>query len=444
MLELFQNKIIPKMVSISRLKYLQVLVASFMLSFPVTIVGSIAVVLINIPFMPDWYVNTMTAVLGNTNNATMGIMALFVSFGIGYYMAKNSGVDDEAQFVGVASLAAFLVVTPTTLITEGGETVSGIFQISNLGASGMFVGMIISFVAAELYCFVKRKGWKITMPDAVPETVSKSFSALIPMVFSVLSVVLINFIIVTVFGNDMHSLIFGWIQAPLMGVIGGSFISFLLIQFSIQFLWFFGIHGHNVVNPIIQPITAALGLENLEAFTSGAPRVHIYTQQFQDVFTVGIGGSGMTLTVVLLMIFIMKSKTLKSLGKLAIGPGLFNVNEPIIFGLPIVLNPLAFIPWVFGTIIAGSIAYFAMKLGIVPLTTGVAIPWTTPIFISGMMATNSIAGGILQLVQAAVIAVIWFPFLKMMDKQYLVADNEDDEDFSEFADLNFNDDELEG
>lgn len=426
MLDFFQNKVVPKMVAVSRLKYLQVLVASFMLAFPVTIVGSLAVVLMNIPFMPQGYIDAMTAVFGNTNNATMGIMAVFVAFGIGYYLAKNSGVEDEAQFVGIASLAAFLIVTPTTIVTEAGETVSGVFQISKLGASGMFVGMIIAFVAAELYCFVKRKGWKVTMPDVVPETVAKSFSALIPMIFSLVSVVMINFVIVTAFGKDLHALIFGWIQAPLMGLIGSSYISFLVIQFAVQFLWFFGIHGHNVVNPIIEPITAALGLENLEAFTAGVERTHIYTKQFQEIFTVGLGGSGMTLIVVLMMIFFMKSKALKDLGKLAVGPGVFNVNEPVIFGLPIVLNPIAFFPWVIGTILAGSVAYWSMALGIVPLTTGVAIPWTTPIFISGMMATNSLAGGLVQLVQALVIAIVWFPFLKIMDKQYLAEDNQEE------------------
>lgn len=425
MLDFFQNKIIPKMVAFSRLKYLQVLVASFMLAFPVTIVGSVAVVLTCLPFVPESFTNIMTSIFGNTNNATMGIMAVFVSFGIGYYLAKNNGIEDEAQFVGMASLASFLVVTPTSLVTEAGETVSGIFQISNLGASGMFVGMIVSFVAAELYCLVKRKGWKITMPDVVPPTVANSFSALIPMVFSVISVVLINFAIVSIFGDDMHSLIFGWIQAPLMGVIGGSFISFLIIQFVIQVLWFFGIHGNNVMNPIIQPVTATLGLENLEAFTSGVERTHIYTQQFQEIFTVGLGGTGMTLMVVLIMLFFMKSKTLKNLGKLAIGPGVFNVNEPVVFGLPIVLNPLAFFPWVFGALLAGSVAYWAMALGIVPLTTGVSVPWTTPIFISGMMATNSLAGGVLQLVQALIIGVVWYPFLKVMDKQYLAEDNQE-------------------
>lgn len=197
----------------------------------------------------------------------------------------------------------------------------------------------------------------------------------------------------------------------------------MVTQFLIQFLWFFGIHGHNVVNPMITPILQTLGLQNLEAYTAGLERTNIFTMQFQEIFTVSLGGSGMTLIVVLMMIFFMKSKTLKSLGKLAIGPGAFNVNEPVIFGLPIVLNSLAFIPWVFGTMISAAIAYFAMKLGIVPLTTGVAIPWTTPIFISGMMATNSIMGGVLQLVQALIVGVIWFPFLKMMDKKYL--DNDD-------------------
>ncbi|MFR1905584.1 MAG: PTS sugar transporter subunit IIC [Clostridium neonatale] len=305
---------------------------------------------------------------------------------------------------------------------ESGEVVDGIFNISNLGASGMFVGMIVAFISAELHCFVKRKGWKISMPEMVPETVAKSFSALIPMLFSLTIVTLMNYVITTVCGDDLHSLIFTWLQAPLLG-IGGSFGALMVTQFLIQFLWFFGIHGHNVVNPMITPILQTLGLQNLEAYTAGLERTNIFTMQFQEIFTVSLGGSGMTLIVVLMMIFFMKSKTLKSLGKLAIGPGAFNVNEPVIFGLPIVLNSLAFIPWVFGTMISAAIAYFAMKLGIVPLTTGVAIPWTTPIFISGMMATNSIMGGVLQLVQALIVGVIWFPFLKMMDKKYL--DNDD-------------------
>ena len=398
MKEFFQNKMVPTMAKISNLKYLIVLRDAFMMAFPATIFGSFSVVLMNLPFAPEGFTNLMSSIFGNGNNATMAIMSIFVCLGIGINLAKQDGYDDEAHFIGITSLVGFLLVTPTTRVLESGEVVDGIFNISNLGASGMFVGMIVAFISAELHCFVKRKGWKISMPEMVPETVAKSFSALIPMLFSLTIVTLMNYVITTVCGDDLHSLIFTWLQAPLLG-IGGSFGALMVTQFLIQFLWFFGIHGHNVVNPMITPILQTLGLQNLEAYTAGLERTNIFTMQFQEIFTVSLGGSGMTLI------------------------GAFNVNEPVIFGLPIVLNSLAFIPWVFGTMISAAIAYFAMKLGIVPLTTGVAIPWTTPIFISGMMATNSIMGGVLQLVQALIVGVIWFPFLKMMDKKYL--DNDD-------------------
>lgn len=426
MFEVFQNKIIPVMAKVSRLKYLLVLRDAFMLAFPATIFGSFAVVLMNLPFAPEGFTKVVTDIFGNANNATMAIMTIFVSLGIGFYLAKSNNHKDDAHFVAVTTLVAFLLVTPTSRVLESGETVTGLFNISQLGASGMFVGMIVSFIAAELHCFVIRKGWKITMPDMVPETVAKSFSALIPMLFSLTIVTLLNYGITKIFGNNLHALIFTWLQAPLLG-IGGTFGALMVTQFLIQFFWFFGIHGHNVVNPMTSAILHTLGLQNLEAYTNGQERINIFTQQFQDIFTVGLGGSGMTLIVVLMMMFVMKSKTLKSLGKLAIGPGMFNVNEPVTFGLPVVLNPIAFIPWVFGTMFCGALAYFAMASGIVPLTTGVAVPWTTPIFISGMMATNSIMGGVLQLVQALVIGIIWFPFLKIMDKQYLAQDDEEEE-----------------
>lgn len=424
MLDVFQNKVIPFMAKVSRLKYLIVLRDAFMLAFPATIFGSFAVVLMNLPFVPKGFIDLMSAIFGNANNATMAIMTVFVAFGIGFYLAKSSGFLEDGHFVAITSLVAFLLVTPTSRVLESGETINGLFNISQLGASGMFVGMIVAFTSAELHCFVIRKGWKITMPDMVPETVAKSFSALIPMLFSLTSITLINYVLTLIFKDNLHALIFTWLQAPLLG-IGGTFGALMVTQFLIQLFWFFGIHGHNVVNPMTSPILQTLGLQNLEAYTNGQERVNIFTQQFQDIFTVGLGGSGMTLIVVLMMIFVMKSKTLKSLGKLAIGPGMFNVNEPVTFGLPVVLNPIAIIPWIFGTMLCASIAYFAMASGLVPLTTGVAIPWTTPIFISGMMATNSIAGGILQLVQALVIGAIWFPFLKIMDKQYLAQDEEE-------------------
>ena len=145
------------------------------------------------------------------------------------------------------------------------------------------------------------------------------------------------------------------------------------------------------------------------AFESGQDLPHIITKSFMDTFTVSLGGTGMTLMVVILMAFVMKSKQMKEIGRLAIGPGLFNVNEPVIFGLPIVLNAAVAIPWVLTPLVVTTFNYFMMYSGIFPATTGVIVPWTMPLFFSGMMATNSIMGGVLQLIDVAIVAAIWFP-----------------------------------
>lgn len=423
----FENKVVPIMTKIGQLKYLLVLRDAFMLTFPITIFGSFAVVLMNLPFVPQGFKDAMTAVFGNVGNATTNVVALFLAFGIGFYLAKSKDMESDAHYMGATAMSAFFLVTPAFKMLEDGSKLKGVFNISQLGAQGMFVCMIISFFAAEMYAYVIKKGWKITMPPMVPPTVAKSFSALIPVLFALLMVVLVNFGIVTIFNSDMHALIVKWIQAPLTNV-GSTLGAAILVTGSMQFLWFFGIHGDNVIGAVSKPVMEILRLENLEAFQNGLPVEHIVNQQFLSTFRNGLGGAGGTLIVVLMMLFIMKSKHLKDLGKLAVGPGVFNVNEPVTFGLPTVLNPICIFPMVVGPILATIVAYYAMKLGIVPLCTGVEIPWTTPIFISGMMATNSIMGGVLQLVQAAIIGIVWFPFLKMIDKQSLGEDtpNEDE------------------
>lgn len=144
---------------------------------------------------------------------------------------------------------------------------------------------------------------------------------------------------------------------------------------------------------------------------------HIISKSFMETFTVGLGGSGMTLAVVIIMAFILKKKMYKDVGRLALGAGLFNVNEPVIFGLPIVLNATILIPWVLAPIVVTAFNYIVMAVGIVPAPTGVAVPWTVPVFFSGMLATNSILGVVLQLVDMVIVGFIWYPFLRMLDKQ---------------------------
>ncbi|MFE5471502.1 PTS cellobiose transporter subunit IIC [Bacillus safensis] len=398
-------------------RYLGVLRDAFMLAFPLTIFGSIMVVLMNLPFLDKIMSQTalegVQSALNIAPSATISIMSVFVVFGIGYYLSKS--YDVEAVFGGVIALASFLLLTPFLLEQEGGATIAGVIPVDRLGAKGMFLGMITGFLSAEIYRYFVQKKFVINMPQGVPPAVSKSFAALIPATLTLTTFLFINIIITQGFKTNMHDLIYHAIQAPLVG-LGSGIIPTLIAVFFIQILWFFGLHGQIIINSVMDPIWNTLSIQNLESYTKTGEVPNIISKQFIEIYTVGMGGTGMTLAVVFTILIFLKSKQLKQVAKLGLGPGLFNVNEPIIFGLPIVMNPLILIPWILAPMVITCITYFAMASGIVPPPTGVNIPWTVPIFISGMMATNSLAGGLLQLFNLMIVFVVWFPFLKFIDR----------------------------
>lgn len=423
-----EKYMLPLAGKLSTSRILTVLRDAFMLSFPLTIVGSIAVVLVNLPYLDKLIGTSGVASLGSVLNilpsATMSITTVFVVIGIGYYLAKS--YDVEPIFPAVIAFAAFLVLTPLVATSSTGEVINDVIPIARLGAKGMFVGMITAFLAARMYIFFIGKNWTIKMPDGVPPTVAKSFAALIPSIL-ILAIFLVVRVIfnLTPWGN-IHDFIYEIIQMPLM-TLGSGLSATLAAIFAIQILWFFGLHGQIIVNSVLDPIWNSLSLENYEAFINHSPLKNIVTKQFIESYTVGIGGTGMTLAVILGIFIIAKSKQLKSVAKIAAPAGIFNVNEPVIFGLPIVMNPTIMIPWIVAPIVAVIIAYLSMKLGMVPYTTGVSVPWTVPIFFSGMLATSSLRGGLLQLVQLAVVFAIWMPFIKVLDVQALKLETEAEE-----------------
>lgn len=409
------EKILPVANKLGNNRYLTVLRDAFMLSFPLTMFGSIIVVVNNLPFFSDGTKGTLTALFGNGQNATMSIMSVFVTFGIGYYLCKSYEV--EAIFGGAVSFASFLMLTPFFTVLEDGSELNGVLTLDRLGAKGMFIGMIAAFLAAELFTRITKKGWQIKMPDGVPPAVAKSFAALIPAIITLSLFLIVNAIMTGVFHANLHDLVYEVIQKPLMG-LGSGLPATLIALFFVQFLWFFGLHGQIIINSVMDPIWNTLMLENLDAYKAGEALPHIITKPFMEVFTVGLGGSGMTLAVVLLMAFFMKSKQSKDVGRLALAPGIFNVNEPVIFGLPIVMNATIFIPWLLAPLVVTTLNYAVMALGIVPAPTGVSVPWTVPIILNGILATNSLLGGLLQIVDFLIVGAIWFPFLKMLDKQH--------------------------
>ncbi|MHC5375254.1 PTS cellobiose transporter subunit IIC [Enterococcus sp. LJL120] len=408
------EKIMPLANKLGQNRYLAVLRDAFMLSFPLTMFGSIVVVINNLPFFSDATKGTLSTLFGNGQNATMSIMTVFVTFGIGYYLSKS--YDVEGIFGGAVAFASFLILTPFFMVLENGEEVSGVLSLDRLGAKGMFIGMIAAFLATEIYCRITKRGWQIKMPDGVPPAVTKSFAALIPAVVTLTVFLIINAIMTGVFNANLHDVVYEVIQKPLTG-LGSSLPATLIALFLVQFLWFFGLHGQIIVNSVMDPIWNTLMLENLDAYKAGQDLPHIITKPFMETFTVGLGGSGMTLAVVIIMAFVLKKKQYRDIGRLALAPGIFNVNEPVIFGLPIVLNATILIPWVLAPLVVTTLNYLVMAAGIVPPPTGVSVPWTVPIIASGILATNSWLGGALQVVDFLIVAALWYPFMRMLDRQ---------------------------
>lgn len=413
LMDKISEKIMPLANALGENRYLRVLRDAFMLAFPMIMFGSIVVVIVNLPFLNDTTKESLSFLIGNGENATMAILTMFVTFGIGYYLSKS--YDVEGIYGGAVSFASFLLLTPFTMTSESGEEIGGVLSLDRLGAKGMFVGMIAAFLAAEIYCRVTKKGWQIKMPASVPPAVSKSFAALIPAIITLSVFLLINAVVVGVFTTNLHDIIYELIQQPLTG-LGSTLPATLVALFLVQFLWFFGLHGQIIINSVLDPIWNTLMLENLEAFRNGEELPHIITKAFMETFTVGIGGSGMTLAVILIMMFFMKKKQYKDIGRLGLAPGIFNVNEPVIFGLPIVLNAAILIPWILAPLIVTTFNYFVMSAGMFPVPTGVQVPWTVPIVASGILATNSWMGGLLQIIDLLIVMVIWYPFLRSLDK----------------------------
>ena len=414
-MQFLESFLLPIADKLNNNRYLTALRDGFMVALPLIIFGSIFVVIANFPFLDKMIsAEAFTAyqnALGPASAATLSIMGLFVIIGIGYKLTEHYG--GEAIYGGVVALAAFLILTPQVL-----ENVSGVIPTSSLGAEGMFLGIFTAFISAELNRFFIKKEWTIKMPEGVPGAVSKSFSALIPITLTLSVFIIIRIVFSYTSFETMQSFIYTIIQEPLT-ILGSGLPATIVIVLLIQIFWFFGLHGQIIVNSVFDPIWYALNEQNLTAFQAGTELPNIVTKQFIDSFLVGMGGSGMTLAVIILIFAIGRSRQLKELAKLGAPAGIFNVNEPIIFGLPIIMNPLVIIPWLFAPVVVTVITYFSMAIGLVPPPAGIIVPWTTPPILNGFLATgNAWQGGVLQAFNLFVVVVIWWPFLRILDKNY--------------------------
>jgi PTS system cellobiose-specific IIC component len=252
------------------------------------------------------------------------------------------------------------------------------------------------------------------MPDSVPSNVARSFTALIPAFFVIVIFDLIRIGFSFTAYDTAQAFIFQILQTPLTA-LGSSLPATIVVLLFEGLLWSFGIHGSNIVGAVMQPIWLSLTADNAAAFSAHEALPHIVNYQFYSNF-IKVGGAGGTLGLAILCVFVAKSAQFKTLGKLAIAPGIFNINEPLIFGIPIVLNPVMMIPFIITPVVLAIVAYFAMATGLVDFTNGTNLPWTTPPIVSGFLL-NGWRGALLQVVQIGLSMAIYFPFFKLEDNK---------------------------
>lgn len=421
--QFFEEKFIPFAARIAGQKHLLALRDGIVLAMPLLIIGSLFIIIGEFPL--EAYQNFMASIFGEGWNdfvwndifvATISLITLIATFGVASSLASSYGVDGLPA--GVLALSSFFIISSLDIETWSWN--ADLFGVGNL-----FVGMIIALLIGELYRFLLQKNFVIKLPSSVPPSVSRSFTALLPAgVIIVLSLAVKWIFAATSFG-DLSGFFMAILKAPLT-LAGTSYIGAFIAVLVEQILWSFGIHGSSIVTSVLEPIWLNANLENLAAFEAGAKVLpHIVTQTFIENF-LWIGGSGATLPVVVYMLVFARSKLLKDVGRLSIAPGLFNINEPVVFGLPIVLNPFLMIPFIISPLVIMSISYITMAIGIFPRMAGLTIPWTTPYFISGYLATGGHIGGIiLQAINFVVSFIIWVPFIGSWDRKNLELEKEE-------------------
>lgn len=425
------NPIIDKMLlfanKFSSQRHISAIRDGFVTLIPMTIIASFWVLINNLVLSPtNGLLKHVTAAarwadLGNqVYNATLGIMALLIAVTIGFKLAVSYG--EEGLIGAVMGLVSYVIVLPAQIVLTdvNGKTVTAAATMTQTqtSATGMFLAIIATLFSVTWLCkFTKMDKLKIRMPESVPPSIAKSFNILIPTFLVTTILGLIEVVIIWVFNTDIPTIIAKFFQAPLVASfqsIGGILLYVCLSNL----LWAFGLHGTFILGSIGEPIMLTAIQENMEALKKGTELPNIVTKPFLDSFG-WMGGGGMIICLVIAIMIASKREDYRSITKVGIIPSLFNVSEPLMFGLPVVFNPLLGIPLFVVPAVTVTIAYYATALGIIAKTS-VLIPWTTPPVISGYLATNGDwKASVLQVILIAIGVLIYLPFVKMANKAAL-------------------------
>lgn len=431
-------------------KYLSAIKNAFQNFMPLTIAGAIGVLWCNVLvnettglgmfFKPIMALDFLNPAFQAVNFCTISCITVGITLGIAQEIGVwNMGAEKAGYIPGLVGLAAWLSVTNTVqsagLISvtskagkglgtildfaklPKGATVGTITAINGneLGATGLFTGMIVGILAVELFCFFeKQDALKIKMPEQVPPGVARAFEVLVPATLTLIITACIGSACYNLTGLYLNDVIKNGIQGPL-GAVGATIPGVMIIYLVIMLFWLVGIHGNNMLSAVKEALFTPLALENVEAFNKHETPKNIINMYFLQM-TGEFGGSGVTIGLVIAIMIFGKREDNKAIATLSLVPGLFNINETVTFGIPMVLNPILGIPFVVAPLVTIIIGYVLTVIGFCPVAC-LTVPWTTPPIVFGFLATGAnVMGAVTQAILIVASTVIYTPFLISYEK----------------------------
>lgn len=440
-----EKLLLPLAIKIGRQVHINAIKNGFIKLMPLTLTGSMFVLINNVflnfsegSFFHSMGVRLDLATIETLNqfktigssvyNGTLGIMSLMVPFFIGMALAEERKVDSLAA--GLLAIAAFMTVTPFN--------VNESFAVGAhwLGGANIISGMIIGIFVAEVFTFIVRRNWVITLPASVPSSISRSFSAVIPG-FIILSIMGSLYYGLAQWDTNFHQIIMDTISTPLSSlgsVVGWAYIILL------PMLWFVGVHGALALSALDSAIMTPWALENVALFQqygsvdaalAAGKTFHTWAKPLFDSY-IFLGGSGATLGLIIAIFIASRRADYRQVAKIALPVGIFQINEPILFGLPVVMNPVMLLPFLLTSPLLAGITVAAYSLGIIPPITNMA-PWTMPTGLGALFNTNgSIAALLMALFNLCVATLVYLPFVVIANKaQSMVEREESEQDIAE-------------
>lgn len=424
-----EEHFVPIAIKIGSQKHLVAIRDAFISIMPITMAGSVAVLLnalvrdLPAKFGADGITDAFSWLIGINGNiwfGTLAILALVFAFAIGYQLSKAYDVDPLAG--GLISLASFIVVTPQVASIDVAGLAEpvvgwGFIGIGYMDAKGLFTALIVGFIATIIYAKLMNKNITIKLPDQVPPAVSRAFASIIPGCVALYAVGTLAYLTSTFFDASVGDLILKYVQMPFLNVSQGLG-SVIFVTMSVSVFWFFGLHGTNVLAPALDGVYKVSLTANTNAYNAALSAdnlPYLWTRGSFDAFA-WMGGAGCTLGLIIALLIFSKREENRAVAKLSAPMGLFNINEPVIFGLPIVLNPIYLIPWILVPTILVTIAYLATSAGLVP-PVFLEVPWVMPPILYAWMATGfSFSAALLALINLVIGTAIWAVFVLVANK----------------------------